>query len=118
MLANKSILADKSYKFALRIVKLYKYLSVEKKEFVLSKQWLKSETSIGANIKEALQGSSEANFVHKLSISLKEASETEYWLELLKDSEYIDSSHFESIIVDCTELLKLLTHSIKKVKNK
>ena len=84
-----NIIVDKSKVFALRIIRLYQYLKNEKSEFVLSKQLLRSGTSIGANVKEAIRGQSRADFYAKLNISLKEASETEYWLELLHESEYI-----------------------------
>jgi four helix bundle protein len=107
---------DKSYKFAVRIVRLCKYLMDEKREFILSKQLLRSGTSIGANVKEALHGESRADFIHKLSIALKEASETEYWLELLLETEYLDRPKFDSINQDCQELLKLLISIIKSSK--
>jgi four helix bundle protein len=81
---SESILKEKAYKFALRIVKLYKYLCTEKNEFTLSKQILKSGTSVGANVEEANQGQSKSDFIHKLSISQKEAAETHYWLRLLR----------------------------------
>ena len=110
---KENIIADKSKQFALRIIKLYRYLCDEKKEYILSKQLLRSGTSIGANIHEALQGQSKADFYAKLSISLKEASESEYWLELLHESGYIDDRSFESIYSDCVELLKLLTSILK-----
>ena len=113
---KENIIADKSKQFALRIIKLYRYLCDEKEEYILSKQLLRSGTSIGANIREALQGQSKSDFYAKLSISLKEASETEYWLELLHESGYIDDRSFESIYSDCVELLKLLT-SILKTKD-
>lgn len=109
----ENIIADKSKQFALRIIKLYRYLCDEKKEYILSKQLLRSGTSIGANIREALQGQSKADFYAKLSISLKEASESEYKLELLHESGYIDDRSFESIYSDCVELLKLLTSILK-----
>lgn len=109
-------LKDKSYKFALRIVKLYKHLIEEKKEFVLSKQVLRSGTSIGANIAEGNQAQSKSDFIHKLSISHKEAFETEYWLCLLRDSEYITEKQAESLINDCQEIQKILTSSIKTAK--
>lgn len=109
-------LKDKSYKFALRIVKLYKHLIEEKKEFVLSKQVLRSGTSIGANIAEGNQAQSKSDFIHKLSISHKEAFETEYWLCLLQDSEYITEKQAESLINDCQEIQKILTSSIKTAK--
>ena len=116
MYKRNSILMDKSKAFALRIIKMYKYLCGEKKEFVLSKQVLRSGTSIGANIREGFQGQSDADFIAKLSISQKEASETMYWLELLHESGYIEDSSFESIYADCEELMKLLTSSLKKKK--
>jgi four helix bundle protein len=111
-------LKDKSYKFALRIIKLYKFLTEEKKEYVLSKQILRSGTSIGANITEANQAQSTADFIHKMSIAHKEAFETEYWLCLLRDSEYITEKQSESLINDCNELQKILTASIKTSKSR
>lgn len=111
-----NLIVDKSKLFALRIIKLYQYLCGEKKEFVLSKQILRSGTSIGANIKKAIRGQSKADFVFKLNISLKEASETEYWLELLHESDYISTAQFESIHFDCVELIKLLTSIINTSK--
>ena len=109
-------LKEKSYAFALRVVKLYKYLAFETKEFVLSKQILRSGTSIGANIVEGNRAESTPDFIHKLSISLKESFETEYWLNLLKDSEYISVKQAESLILDCNELQKMLISSIKTAK--
>ncbi len=109
---------DKSYKFALRVVKLYKHLAYNKKEFVLSKQILRSGTSIGANITEGNQAQSKADFVHKMSIAHKEAFETEYWLCLLRDGEFITEKQAESLIIDCNELQKNLTTSLKTAKNK
>jgi len=110
---TRSIIEEKSYKFALRIIKLYRHLAENKKEYVISKQILRCGTSIGANVKEALQGESKNDFIHKLSISLKEASETEYWLNLLHDSGYISTKPFNSITCDCIELIKLSTAIIK-----
>jgi len=110
-------LRDKSYKFALRTVKLYKHLSEDKKEFVLSKQILRSGTSIGANIAEGSQAQSKPDFIHKLSIALKEAFETDYWLCLLRDGEFITEKQAESLLSDCRELQKILTTSIKTTKN-
>ena len=109
--------ADKSKAFAIRIVKLYRYLCEEKKEYVLSKQLLRSGTSIGANVKEALRGQSRADFIAKMSISLKEASETEYWLEILHETDYLTDNQFKGIYEACKELLKLLTSIIKTSKN-
>jgi len=111
-------LKDKSYKFALRIVRLYKFVVEDKKEYVLTKQVLRSGTSIGANITEANQAQSTADFIHKLSIAHKEAFETEYWLCLLRDAEYITEKQAESLITDCNELQKMLTASIKTSKSK
>lgn len=108
-----NIIVNKSKAFAIRIIKLYKYLCTEKKEFVLSKQLLRSGTSIGANVKEAIRGQSKDDFAHKMNISLKEASETEYWLELLFETDYITEEQFNSIIADCTELIRILTSIIK-----
>jgi len=108
----------KSYQFALRVVKLYKYLIEEKKEFVLSKQILKSGTSIGANIEEAIGGQSKADFISKLQIALKESRETHYWIRLLVDSNYLDKKSGKSILSDCEELLKLLNSILKSAKKK
>ena len=113
---ENNLIVDKSKAFAVRIIKLYKYLCDEKKEFVLSKQILKSGTSIGANVKEASKGQSKADFIAKMSIALKEASETEYWLELLCETDYINKEHFESIYADNEEILKILTRIIKTAK--
>lgn len=111
-----NIIVDKSKVFALRIIRLYQYLKNKKSEFVLSKQLLRSGTSIGANVKEAIRGQSRADFYAKLNISLKEASETEYWLELLHESEYIEEKTFNSIYADCQELIKLLVAITKTQK--
>ena len=109
-------LKTKSYAFALRIVKLYKYLAFESKEYVLSKQILRSGTSIGANITEGNRAESPLDFIHKLSIALKEADETEYWLNLLCDGGFITNQQAESLLADCLELQKMLTSSIKTKK--
>lgn len=111
-------LKDKSFKFALRIVKLYRYLTEEKKEYVLSKQLLRSGTSIGANIREAQNAQSQADFVHKLSISQKECDESLYWLELLFQSDFLGQKEFDSINCDATELLKMLRSAIITTKKK
>ena len=113
---NRNIVEEKSKLFAIRIVKLNKYLNEEKKEFVLSKQVLRSGTSIGANVKESICAQSRADFYSKLNIALKEAVETEYWLELLFAGGYIEKTHFESIYNDCKELIKLLTSITKTQK--
>ncbi|MGI8884186.1 MAG: four helix bundle protein [Pyrinomonadaceae bacterium] len=114
---KENILKEKSYKFALRMIKLYKFMTVEHKEFVLSKQVLRSGTSIGANIEESIHAQSKSDFVHKLSIAQKEASETNYWLRLLRDSDYINDKLAGSMINDCEEVQKLLTASIKTAKS-
>ncbi|MDE7086906.1 MAG: four helix bundle protein, partial [Clostridia bacterium] len=111
-----NLIVSKSKEFALRIVKLYKFLCDDRKEFVMSKQVLRSGTSIGANIKEAIRGQSKADFYSKLNIALKEASETEYWLEILHESDYINLKMFESIYCDCQELIKLLVSITKTQK--
>jgi four helix bundle protein len=108
---------DKSKAFALRIIKLYQYLCDEKKEYILSKQVLRSGTSVGANIRESQRGQSKADFYAKLHISLKEADETSYWLELLHESGYIKKDEFESIYADCEELIKLLVSITKSQKD-
>ena len=108
-----NVIMSKSKSFALRVVKLYKYLCEEKHEYVLSKQLLRSGTSIGANIRESKHGESQADFYHKLNISLKEAEETAYWLELLHESEYLTKKEFNSIYNDCNECIALLISIIK-----
>ena len=107
---------QKSFRFAIRIVNLYKYLRKEKKEFVLSKQMLRSGTSIGANIAESQQAQSRADFLAKLNIALKEAAETDYWLRLLHATDYMSDAEFYSVHDDCTELEKMLTAIIKSTK--
>jgi len=108
----------KSFEFALRIVKLSKHLMEEKREFVISKQLIRCGTAIGALVREAEQAESKKDFIHKLSISLKEANETEYWLELLHMSDYLSEKEFNSISPDLKQLLRLLTAIIKTSKVK
>jgi four helix bundle protein len=112
----KSILKEKSFRFAVRIVNLYKHLCEEKKEFVLSKQVLRSGTSVGANVREAEHSESKADFIHKMAIAQKEINETIYWLELMCEAEYLSDKEFESINNDAIELIKMLTSSIKTAK--
>jgi four helix bundle protein len=114
---KKNIIKDKSFVFAVEIVYLYKILT-EKKEFVLSKQLLRSGTSIGANIREAEHAQSKADFIHKLSISLKEANETEYWLDLLYETKFLSEIEYQSIKANVIEILKLLTSIINTSKSK
>ncbi|MBE6340266.1 MAG: four helix bundle protein [Bacteroidales bacterium] len=113
---ESSIIKDKSLKFSIRIVNLYKYLC-EKNEFVMSKQIFRSGTSIGANTAETSRAESESDFVHKLSIARKEGEETLYWLELLQKTDYISVEQYQSMNDDCIELQKILTSIIKSVKS-
>jgi len=112
-----NVIATKSYAFAIRVVKLYKLLSQDKKEFILSKQLLRSGTAIGALVREAEHGQSKADFLSKMNIALKEANETEYWLLLLKDTDYLLENEFQSIQKDCLEILRLLISIVKNTKN-
>lgn len=113
---TESVLSDKSFAFSLRIIKLYKYMSTELREFVLSKQVLRSGTSIGANVEESKHAQSKMDFINKLSIAQKEAIETNYWLRLLKGSEYLTHEQADSMLTDCDELQRLLTASIRTAK--
>ena len=114
----KNILEDKSFKFAVRVVKMARWLETEKREYTLSKQVLRSGTAIGALLSEADFAQSKADFVSKMSISLKEANETRYWIKLLKETEYIEDELYNSLCKDVTELLALLVSSIKTAKAK
>ena len=114
---HQSLLHGKSYAFALRIVRMARFLREEKQEFILSKQVLRSGTAIGALVRESEFAQSAADFINKLSVGLKEANETDYWLCLLHDSGYIDEQSFVSIEADCGELIALLISSVKTVKN-
>ncbi|MDP3148953.1 MAG: four helix bundle protein [Ignavibacteria bacterium] len=115
---EQNVLKEKSYRFAIRIVKLYQFLKEEKKEFTLSKQILRSGTSIGANVEEATGAQSKKDFYMKLNIAYKEARETHYWLRLLRDTNFFDEKQFNSIIIDCDELLKISGSIIKTMKTK
>lgn len=115
---SNNVVKDKSFAFALRIVNLYKHLCSDKKEYVLSKQVLRSGTAIGALIREGEQAESKADFIHKMAIALKEANETEYWLLLLRQTDYLEPAAFDSIHQDTVELLKLLTSIINSAKRK
>ena len=112
-----NILRDKSFDFAVRIVNLYKFLNEEKREFVLSKQLLRSGTAIGALYREAQHAESKKDFIHKLSIAQKECNETLYWLELLLKTCFIDDAQYQSIYDDCNQLMALLVSIIKTTKN-
>ncbi len=115
-MSDKYPLKNKSFAFAVRIVNLYKYLCSNKQEYVLSKQLLRSGTAIGALVREADQAESKADFIHKLAIALKEANETEYWILLLGQTNYLTPKQSESILTDLKEILKLLTSIIKTAK--
>ena len=112
----KSIAEEKSFRYAIRIVKLYKYLTAEKKEYILSKQLMRSGTSIGDNIAEAQQAQSTPDFISKMNIALKESAETEYWLRLLHETDYLSDAEFHSMFDECTEIDKILTAIIKSAK--
>ena len=113
-----NVIKDKSYAFALRIVKLYQHLKNTKNEYVMSKQLLRSGTSIGANVREGEYAESKADFIHKMSIALKEANETDYWIDLLYHSEYISDLEYKSLSSDIIEILKLLITIVKSSKEK
>jgi four helix bundle protein len=113
---KENVLLEKSYQFALRIVKFCRYLNDEKHEFVLSKQILASGTSIGSQIEEAQQGENRSDFLHQLSIANKHAFKTNYWLRLLHDSEYLNEKQFSSLLEDCEEIQKLLTATLKTTR--
>lgn len=113
---KENVVMNKSYAFALRIVKLYKYLVYEKKEYVLSKQLLRSGTSIGALIREGEHAQSKADFLNKMNVALKEANETQYWIELLRDSSYLSFEESLSIYDNANELIRLLASIVKSTK--
>ena len=115
-MGRQNIILDKTFSFALKVIDVYNHLVADKKEYVLSKQLLRSGTSIGANVNEAVEAQSKADFIHKLSIALKEARETQYWIRLLMESGYLDSG---LILLDSvSELIRILTAIIKTTKGK
>ncbi len=114
---NQNYILNKSKAFALRIINLYKYLCENANIYPIAKQILRSGTSVGANVREAVRGQSKPDFYSKLGIALKEAEETEYWLELLHESDYISAKQFESIYCDCEEIIKLLVAITKTQKS-
>ena len=116
-MAKQNVVKEKSYDFAVRIVNLVRYLQEQKKEYVLSKQVLRSGTSIGANVAEADAGQSKKDFIAKMSIASKEARETHYWLRLLSDTEYLEQKAAASILEDSEELIKLLTAILKTAQS-
>ena len=114
---KENIIIEKSKTFALKIIKAYQYLSQNKKEHVMSNQLLRAATSIGANIYEAVRGVSKPDFYNKMNIALKEANETDYWLELLCESNYLGKTMFDELYYDCQELIKILVAITKTQKN-
>ena len=115
---QRNVVREKSFAFALRVVKLAKYLQEQKREFVLAKQVLRSGTAIGALVREAEHAQSKADFINKMSIALKEANETDYWLDLLHQSDYVTSESHASIHPDIQELIKLLVSIVKTSKSR
>lgn len=114
---KENVIKTKSFTVAVRIVSMYKFLISEKKEFVMSKQLLRSGTAVGALYREAEQAESKPDFIHKMGIAQKECNETIYWLELLQATEYLDNNQFNSINTDAIELMKLITSIIKSSKS-
>lgn len=113
---NDNVIYKKSYDFAIRVVKMFKYLESEHKEYILSKQLLRSGTSIGAMTREAKFAQSRADFINKLSIALKEANETDYWIDLLHDTEYLTTKMYDDIKEDISEIIRLLVSIVKSLK--
>lgn len=114
----ENIIADKTIDFAVRIIKFYKYLCDEKKEYIISKQILRSGTSIGANVRESKNAQSTADFINKLNIALKEADETQYWLEILERAEIVKTEQVKKLRNDLSEIIAILVSSVKTSKNK
>lgn len=114
---KESLVYNKAFKFSISIVNLYNYLCQNKSEYTLSRQILRSGTSIAANIKEGLQGQSRRDFLNKMNISLKEASETEYWIELLITTKYIDANASKILLTECKEINRILGSIVKTIKN-
>ena len=113
-----SVMKEKSFLLATRIIKLYKYLVEEKREYVIAKQVLRSGTSVGANVREAQNAQSVKDFIHKLAIAQKECDETLYWLELLENAEFLSTEEFESIHKQCNEVMKIITSALMTSKKK
>ena len=116
-MSKHNLIQKKSYHFALAVINLYKYLKNEKSEYIMSKQILKSGTSVGANIEEAIGASSKRDFLAKITIAYKEARETRYWLYLLRDSSYIRTEYSKSLISDCEEIIRIITSIQKSIKS-
>ena len=118
VIMKENVTKNKSFNFAVRVVKLYKYLCHNKKEFVMSKQLLRSGTSVGAMVREAEHAESKSDFKHKMAIAQKEINESIYWLELLKETEYLNQDEFDSLNSDAVEIIKLVTSIIKTTQSK
>ena len=116
--SKDNIIVTKSYSFALEIIKIYKFLINDKKEYIISKQMLRSGTSVGANIHEAIASESKKDFIHKLGIAVKEARETSYWLNLLKDSDYVNDEQFKNLNSYCDEVIRILNSIILTTKER
>lgn len=116
LMSKKNVILDKSYSFAVRVIGCYKFLTIEKKEYVLAKQLLRCGTSIGANIREADSAFSKKDFIYKVQTSLKEAQETCYWLSLLKDTDYLEAKVADSLIQDCDEIIWIIIRILKTSK--
>ena len=114
---KENIIREKSYQFAIKIINFYKYLVYKQREYILARQLLRSGTSIGANIEEAIGGQSRSDFIHKLSIAYKEARETNYWIKLLKDTKIISDEESRSLLSDCNEIIKILGAIQKTTKS-
>lgn len=115
---KENLVQDKSYAFALQVIRLYKYLSQQQREYVLSKQLLRSGTAIGANVEEAIGAQSARDFISKLAIAYKEARETHYWLRLLKDADYLTQDQAMPLLRDCDELLRIIGSISRTMKNR
>lgn len=116
-LMKENVVRDKSFAFAVRVVRLYQYLCEQKKEYILSKQLLRSGTSVGAMIREAEHAETKVDFKHKMGIAQKEINETIYWLEIMKETDYLTKEQFESMKADAVEIIKLLTTILKSTKS-
>lgn len=115
---KENLVQNRSYDYALKIVSAYKFLSLTKKEFILSKQLLRSGTAIGANVEEAIGGQSRKDFSSKLSIAYKEARETSYWIRILLDSDYLEKELADSLLLDCNEILRIIGSIQRTIRNK
>lgn len=114
---KENVVREKSFRFAVRVVRLYQYLADSKREYVLSKQMLRSGTSVGANVREADNAENKADFIHKMGVAQKEIDETMYWFELLRETDYLSATEFDSIHRDAGELLKLIRSIIISAKS-